>query len=37
VVFGQAWAPAAAAPAAGEERRVSLEHVKRQLQKRRGS
>ncbi len=37
VVFGQAWAPAAAAPAAGKERRVSLEQVRRQLQKRRGS
>jgi len=38
VVFGQAWAPAAAgARAAGEERRVPLDQVKRQLQKRRGS
>ncbi len=37
VVFGQAWAPAAAAPAAGEERRISLDQVRRQLQQRRGS
>ncbi len=37
VVLGQGWAPgAAAAPAGGEERRVPLEQVKRQLQKRRG-
>ena len=38
VVFGQAWAPAtAAAPAAGQERRVSLEQVRRELQRSRGS
>ncbi len=36
VVFGLAWAPAAAAPPAAQERRVSLEQVRRELQRRRG-
>lgn len=37
VVFGQAWAPAAPRGAIGEENRISLQDVKRQLRMRRDS